>query len=167
MCTKTSTPPTIACFLADLKPGQQFHDPNGETWMVIRVPDLWQDTLPVVDPEEDVLVVNIGNGATNPYGLRNDELKGTITPMRYDLKLGYDHKGRLYTSTLLNEWNLYPGDLPETAPAIDADEAKNQADKQYPTTRDDGGPEVPGSDYYLPANEQPDNIGFDQNGEEV
>lgn len=102
MCEVTNTPPALACQVGDLKPGQQFHDPNGETWMVLGMPD----GLDNYDAEEDTLVVNLGNGPGNRFGnaLTNNEFKGRVTPVRNNLKLGYDHKGTLYTSTYLNGW---------------------------------------------------------------
>ncbi len=118
MCARTNTPPALVCTLGDLKPGQQFHDPNGETWMVLA-PMTPQDYR--VQFEEsgtqvrDTMVVNIGNGPTNPFGMKADELKGLVTPMYASTRLGHDHAGRLYSSTKLNDWYYTPDPVPADA----------------------------------------------------
>ncbi len=97
MCARTGTVPALECTVGDLQPGQWFHDPNGETWMVTSLLGDFQDAV----------VVNTGNGPTNPFGMQGDELKGRVTPYRADTKLGRDRDGRLYASTALNDWYLY------------------------------------------------------------
>ena len=99
MCQATGKPPAFEKTLTELKPGEWFHDPNGETWMVINLPGFDRSL-------GDTMVANIGNGSGNNFGnaLQNDELKGKVTPMRGDTRLGYDHRQRLYASTFLNDW---------------------------------------------------------------
>lgn len=113
MCVRTGKVPAFECCVGDLKPGQEYHDPNGERWMVLDLPKV----CPISGPNS-VMVVNIGNagGGYNPYGRQNDEYKGSVRQVYEDVKLGRDEKGRLYASTALNEWNLYPEDLAQ-APA--------------------------------------------------
>lgn len=121
MCAVTGKPPVFECCLGDVAIGTEFHTPDGETWLVTSIPA--PDTI-------DVVVVNIGNarGSYNRFGRNGDELKGRVTPMRADIKLGRDHKGMLYASTSLNDWYLYSDDLPQITTTPDADDAKNQAD---------------------------------------
>lgn len=109
MCAVTGKPPAQVCTLGDLARGAWFHDPNGETWQVIDLP-LATGLYP-----DSVMVVNIGNGAGNRFGnaMTNDELRGIVTPMYRDLKLGYDHAGRLYSSTFLNGWYCDPDPVPD------------------------------------------------------
>lgn len=139
MCQATGKVPSLACTLGDMQPGTQFHDPNGETWMVTN---LQYSELRLPNEPTSVMVVNVGNGDRNRFGnaLTNNEFRGLVTPMYSDLKLGYDHRGRLYVSTALNEWQTdLPVDpaqetyFPVADPVeVDADDAKNQADKQWP-----------------------------------
>ena len=94
MCAITGKPPAQVCTLADLTQGNEFHMPDGERWMVVSETGVG----------DDMIVVNIGNGPTNPYGDRSDRLKGLVTPMHGAIKLGFDHQRRLYASTALNDW---------------------------------------------------------------
>lgn len=106
MCVATGRPPALECTLAEVPAGTEFHTPDGERWMVLSLPRT---------AEGDPLVANLGNapeGGYNPYGRQGSELRGRVTPMRGDVKLGRDHRGRLYASTALNDWYLYESDLP-------------------------------------------------------
>lgn len=101
MCERTGTVPALECTIADLKRGDEYHDPNGERWMVLC--PAYGLTM-----GQDILVVNLGNGPGNRFGnaLKNDEFKGISTVVRGDVKLGRDARGRLYASTALNDWYL-------------------------------------------------------------
>ena len=81
MCVRTNTPPALAGTIGDLPPGTEYHLPNGDRFMVLALP-------PCAD--YSATVVNLRTGR--------------ITPVYSATKLGYDEKGRLYTSTYLNDW---------------------------------------------------------------
>jgi len=112
MCAATGKPPAFVCTVGELKVGQEFHTPDGETWMVIS-------TYGIPSLTTDVMVVNLGNarGGYNRYGRNGDELKGQISLYHGDVKLGHDHKGRLYASTYLNNW-YDPTPTPEEQESI-------------------------------------------------
>ena len=99
MCERTGIPPLIACTVGDLIPGYEYHDSNGETWMVTTR-----------STEDSTTVVNVGNGPYNTFGnaMKGNELKGTLTEVYNSLRLGYDDRGRLYASTALNGWYYEP-----------------------------------------------------------
>ncbi len=109
MCARSQTPPPFICTVGELTPGQWFHDPNGETWMVLGDQPRTNDSTMVINTGN-------GNGKLNPFGMSNDELKGKITPMYNSIRLGTDRDGRLYASTYLNDWYDYytPEDEPVT-----------------------------------------------------
>ena len=112
MCQRTNTPPVCECQLGDLKPGVEFHTPDGEVWMVTDSP---------TTNDEGVTVVNLGNarGGYNQHGRNGDELKGRVTPFRANIRLGRDHRGLLYASTALNDWYFYDSDCSIYLPAPD------------------------------------------------
>lgn len=130
MCQRTGTPPALVCTVGDLLPGAEYHDPNGETWMVLNLPRTAEDTI----------VVNTGNrrgGNPNTFGnaLNNDELKGLVTAVRSNLRLGYDRDGRFYASTFLNGWYCEPDEAvdlgtPPQAPPDDRTYTYNPDDPE-------------------------------------
>lgn len=97
------------CTLGDLKPGQQYRTPfpNATTMMVTTI-DAEETDKPVGG--KTVMVVDLNTGL-----LEEEECS---------LKLGRDRHGRLYASRYLND--------PKPDAVVDADEAKNQADKAFP-----------------------------------
>lgn len=137
MCVATGTPPTFVCTVGDLKAGQTYHDPNGETWMVV---DIKRSQLTGFD-STDVMVVNLGNaqGGYNPYGRNGDEYAGKVVAVYGDVKLGHDHKGRLYASTFLNDWYDYIPAVGNDGPVPPADPtAQRKANEDaYDTLMDD------------------------------
>lgn len=84
MCLPTNRVPALECTIDDLPAGTQYHDPNGETWLVANV------SRGADDQQHSTTVVNIRTG--------------TITPVYSNTKMGRDERGRLYTSTALNDW---------------------------------------------------------------
>lgn len=90
MCATTRTAPTLICTVGDLKPGNTYHDPNGQTWMLTNLP------APQNVSPDSVMVVNVSWGSWRSMG--------TVTPVYADVKLGQDERGRLYASTYLNDW---------------------------------------------------------------
>lgn len=74
---------TLVCTVGDLKPGQKYRDPDGQTWLVTDLPAEagYQDTLTVV--------VNVETGHTKQVA--------------NGIKLGYDREGRLYAGRYLNQ----------------------------------------------------------------
>lgn len=119
MCVATGKPPTLVCTLGDLQPGTEFHTPDGETWMVTSL----------AKDDDDTIVINLGNarGGYNAFGKNGDEIKGRVTPMRADTKLGYDHKGRFYASSKLNGWQYDPATKEDIVNILAADNAADDS----------------------------------------
>ena len=122
MCIRTNVPPLLACTIGDLVPGSAYHDTNGDTCVVTNLlPSVWAGISANV-PDfglcgDDVIVVNTATG--------------TITPAHGTVRLGYDEKGRLYTSRFLNGWY-------DDAPADDEDGVDLSVDPAAPPAKDGG-----------------------------
>lgn len=98
MCVATHTPPAAVCTIGDCSPGTLFHGPDGENFVVLDTSRATVGT-PIAQVANSTLVVDIRTGR--------------ITPVYSDIKLGYDERGRLYTSRFLNDWYY---DLPVAGP---------------------------------------------------
>jgi hypothetical protein len=89
MCQATRTPPALACTIADLVPGDFYHNSDGDTFII----------LALTRTADSTMVVNARTGQ--------------VTPVYSDVKLGYDERGRLYSSRALNGWEF---ELPTVLP---------------------------------------------------
>lgn len=99
---------TLVCQLGDLTNGDQYRTPYGDTMLVL------------CDPVHDV-----EDGYVRVASIKTGVIIGVST----SIKLGRDRAGRLYASRSLND--------PQPA-VVDADEAKNQADKAWPLENNNG-----------------------------
>lgn len=112
MCTATGKPPTLVCTIGDLNPGVLYHDQYGGRFVVTDCVDAELNTSGV----KNTIVLNLDNGH--------------VGPVYSDIKLGYDHKGRFYTSTMLNDW-YYDAPQPD---AVIPDAAQIDGDNAMPPT---------------------------------